>query len=79
MFTVYILQSLKDNKYYIGYTSNLEARLSDHFNGKTKSLKGRLPVNLVYTEVFSTKSDAIKREKQIKAYKGGDAFKKLLK
>jgi putative endonuclease len=78
MFTVYILKSLKDGKYYIGATNDLEERLIEHRLGKTKSLKNRLPVKLIYTEEFETKHEALMREKQIKGYKGGNSFKKLI-
>ncbi|MFH1956177.1 MAG: GIY-YIG nuclease family protein [Patescibacteria group bacterium] len=78
MFYVYILQSEKDNKYYIGYTVNLSARIIWHNEGKNKSTKHRRPLKLIYIEEYKNKKDAMKREKEIKSYKGGNAFKKLL-
>ncbi|MBU1871785.1 MAG: GIY-YIG nuclease family protein, partial [Candidatus Omnitrophica bacterium] len=66
MYRVYIIQSSKDQRYYIGYTSNLEQRLEDHNRGKTNSLRSRRPFKLVYSEKYRTKSEAIQREKQIK-------------
>jgi len=42
------------------------------------STKCGVPWNLVYTECFSNKTDAWKRERQIKKYKGGKAFKMLI-
>ena len=78
MFFVYVLQSQKDQKYYIGYTNNLDRRIRDHNRGKSRSVKNRGPFQLVLKEVFATRVDAIKREKQIKSYNGGDAFKKLI-
>jgi len=78
MYYVYILRSLKDNKYYTGYTNNLERRLQDHNRGKSESVKYRGPFALVHREEYSTKLEAIRREKQIKSYKGGEAFKRLL-
>ena len=65
-------------RYYIGSSENVARRLSDHNSGKVKSTKAYKPWEVVYTERFDTKSDAIKREKQIKSYKSGNAFKKLL-
>ena len=70
MFTVYILLSEKDNKRYIGFTHNLERRLTEHNSGKVKSTKNRIPLKVIYTEEFVLKSDAMKREKQIKSKKG---------
>ena len=78
MFYVYILRSLKDEKYYIGSTSNVESRLAYHNFGKQRSTKNRIPFELVYFESYPTKSEALKREKQIKSYKGGVAFKRLI-
>ncbi len=79
MFFVYILKSSKDCKYYIGSTENLERRLEEHNRGKTLSTKNRAPFCVVYYEVFYTKIEAINRERQIKKYKGGQAFKNLFK
>jgi len=78
MYFVYIIKSLIVTRYYIGSTEDLDRRLSDHNSGKVKSTKAYKPWKLVYTESFDTKSDAIKRERQIKSYKSGSAFKKLL-
>ena len=75
---IYILQSLKDHKYYIGYTTNVENRLIFHNSGKQRSTKFRIPFRLVHAEKFESKTDALKREKQIKSYKGGEAFKKII-
>jgi len=79
MYTAYILQSIKTQKYYIGYTSDLGKRLKYHNSGKNKSTKSDIPWRIVYIESFSTKPEAWKREHQIKSYKGGEAFKKLIK
>lgn len=79
MYYVYILQSLKDNRYYIGYTDNIERRITEHNSGKTKSLNYRLPLKLIYKEEYLSKIAAIKRERIIKSYKGGNAFKNLIK
>jgi putative endonuclease len=75
---VYVLQSLKDNKYYIGSTLDVAARLSFHNCGKQRSTRSRVPFKLVYHEALPSKSEALAREKQIKSYKGGEAFKNLL-
>ncbi len=75
---VYILKSLKDSKYYIGSTSDIEARLHYHNSRRQRSTKNRTPFILVYKEVLDTKEQALIRERQIKSYKGGEAFKKLI-
>ncbi len=66
MHYVYVLQSLKDYNTYIGYTSNLRKRFKEHNLGKTKSLKHRTPFKLIYYEAFLNKTDARKREIELK-------------
>ena len=46
----YVLGSLKDNKFYIGYCSDLKKRLDEHRNGLVESTKNRRPFKLVYYE-----------------------------
>jgi putative endonuclease len=75
---VYILQSLKDNKYYVGETHDVSARLAFHNSGKQRSTKNRIPFKLVLVEEFENRSLALDREKQIKSWKGGAAFKRLI-
>lgn len=63
---VYLLEC-SDNSLYCGYTDDLEKRVKVHNSGKgAKYTKSRLPVRLVYSEKFDNKSDAMKREAQIK-------------
>ena len=66
MYSVYILKSGKDNNLYVGATSNLQQRLSDHTQGKVFATKSRLPVKLVYCEIYGDRRDAFKREKMLK-------------
>jgi len=63
---VYVLYSLKDKKFYTGYTQNLRNRLKEHKNGKVKSTMNRRPVELVYFEGCLSQQDATKREKYLK-------------
>ena len=72
---VYILCSLKDGGFYVGYTSNIESMVKFHNAGLQKSTKSRTPFELVYSESFNLKTETLQREKQIKSYKGGEAFK----
>ena len=76
---VYILQSQKNKKYYIGSTVDLKARLEAHNNGQGGSFtKTHRPWQIVYIKHFSLIKDARIKEKVIKSYKGGNAFKKLI-
>ena len=66
MHFVYVLQSLKDNKLYTGYTSDLKKRLKKHNSGLVKSTKSRRPFKLIYCEASLSKKDALKREIYLK-------------
>jgi putative endonuclease len=78
MYFVYILQIKKSGRYYIGQTQDLAKRLQKHSRGETKSMKNRGEFDLVYVEKCLSRADAMRREKEIKRYKGGEAFKQLL-
>lgn len=78
MYFTYIIQSQKTSKFYIESTRNIEKRIHEHNNNWTKSTKGKGPWKIIYTEHYETKSEAMKREKEIKRYKGGNSFKKLI-
>lgn len=71
MFKVYALFSVANNKIYIGFSSNLDARLSAYNaeNGKGYTHRFR-PWAIVYSEEFTTKAEAQKREKELKSAKG---------
>jgi putative endonuclease len=75
---LYILKSLKDHRYYIGETHDVAARLVFHNEGKQRSTKGRVPLVLILSEAYETRKEALAREKQIKSWKGGNSFKKLI-
>ncbi len=64
---VYILEC-SDGTLYCGWTNNLEKRLHEHNEGKggAKYTRGRRPVRLVYREPCPTRSDALRREREIK-------------
>ncbi len=78
MWYVYILKSKKDGKFYIGCTDNINRRVKEHNLGQNLSTKNRRPLELIYKEIYQNQSEAFEREKVIKSYKGGNAFKKLL-
>jgi putative endonuclease len=71
MYTVYVLYSESYNKIYIGFTSDLKARLLSHNELATKgwTIKYR-PWKLIYSEEYQDKKDAMKREKELKSYEG---------
>ena len=79
MYYVYILQSLKDNNFYTGYTQDLRNRLELHNKGEVKSTKCRVPLILVYYEACLNQQDATCREKYLKTSWGKRYIKSRLK
>jgi len=58
-----------DNSYYIGHTDNLERRLLEHNHGTLICYTtNRLPVQLVWSNEFATREEALERERQIKGW-----------
>ena len=69
MYTLYILYSKSLERYYTGYTNDLTRRLEEHNRIKGKFTDVGIPWNLVHKESFSTKKEAMAREKFIKSKK----------
>ncbi len=67
-FYVYILKC-NDGTYYTGHTDNLEKRLSEHEDSAYECYTStRLPVELVFAEVFASRVEAIDAERKIKKW-----------
>lgn len=82
MYYTYILYSPTADKYYIGFTSNLESRISDHNSSFHKikfTRKNAHDWKLVYFEKFDNKHEAVTREKNIKRMKSRIYIEKLIK
>ena len=81
-YTVYILRSESTGRYYIGHTDNLDRRLSQHndanYHGSNHTKRNKGPWICVYTESFGTRSEAMKREKEIKGKKSRSYIESLL-
>ena len=78
-FFVYILFSATKNRYYVGFTSNLQERLIRH-NQKSKGFTGNVKDwKVVYTESYPTKEEACQRELQIKSWKSRIKIEELLR
>lgn len=76
---VYVLQSRKDNKKYVGYTKNLKLRFEQHQKGLVLSTKNRRPLKLIYYEACINQKDAVLREKYLKTIYGKKYIKSRLK
>jgi putative endonuclease len=68
-FHVYILQSETTGRYYVGQTKDVDERVAYHNANYSRALKNRGPWKLVFTESFATRSEALRRERQIKSWK----------
>ncbi len=69
MHFVYVLQSDKTGKFYIGQTANLDDRLARHNDGRVPSTKAGKPWKLVRLENYSTRAEAIGRERELKSWR----------
>jgi putative endonuclease len=80
MFTVYVLYSREFEKIYIGFTSDLETRFKSHNELGTKgwTIKYR-PWIILYQEEFDSKSEAMKRERELKSGRGREFIWSLIK
>ena len=79
MFTVYVLRSTKSGKQYIGQTSELARRLSEHnesqINVRKYTTRNTGPWVLVYSEEYLTRAEAMAREKWLKSGVGREWLK----
>ena len=72
MWFIYLLKSKKDKSFYVGFTEDIKRRIIEHNQGKTKSIKHKIPYKLIYCEIYCNKTVARKREIELK----NNSFKK---
>ena len=78
-FHVYILYSEKCDKYYIGQTQDLDQRLYEHnMNKGGKFSKSCAPWRLIYSQTYQTRTEAVKREREIKSKKSRKYIEDLM-
>ena len=79
MFYVYVLKNEQSGKIYIGQTSNLEKRITQHhdqsFDKRSYTKLNKGTWLLVYKEIFETREEARVREKQLKSSRGRNFIK----
>ncbi len=68
-YSTYILYSDRLDKYYIGSTQDIDERLRRHNLGLNKYTKTGTLCNIVYSQESATRSEAMSKEKKIKAKK----------
>lgn len=76
---LYLLKSLKDGKYYIGQTYDLEKRIAEHNRGEVPSTRYRAPLKLIGVEEYEDRDIARWREHELKksAHKRKQFYKKF--
>lgn len=78
-YAVYILYSLKDHQFYIGYTSNFTRRMEEHAQGKCISTAPRRPFIPILCEYYLAKKDALRRELYFKTSVGKRTLRLMLR
>jgi putative endonuclease len=79
IYWIYVLESLKGGKRYIGYSPYIKERLIKHNKGEVVSTRYRRPLRLIYLEGYSNEDDAKRREKYLKTTGGRRFLAKRLK
>ena len=71
IYYVYVLKSRKNGKRYYGFTRKDPAvRLAEHHSNKNDWTSRNGPFDLFYAEEFSSRKEALKREKYFKSAAG---------
>jgi len=76
---VYILQSLQNSQFYIGFTKDLRKRVEKHNNNQNPATKNLGPWKLIFYEAYLNKYDALRREKYLKSNKGRTTIRSMLR
>ncbi len=77
MFHVYILQSAATGRRYVGSCENIEERVHRHNAGHSKSTRHGVPWILLRSESFSTRAEAVRKERYYKSGRGRDELDRL--
>ena len=78
MYYLYILQSEKTGRFYIGQCENVIIRYHQHASGRVKSTKGRGPWEVAYWEAYDSRSGSVARERYLKSLKSSVAIQQLI-
>lgn len=78
MYYVYILYSRKCDRYYVGYSADIEARLERHNAGMVTATKNCRPYKICGSKAFATETEARKEEARIKKQKSRKYIEWLL-
>src|SRR5271170_3118643 len=73
MYFVYVLENTATKRHYTGFTTDLTQRVGQHNSGVTKSTKNRGQWVPLYSEEYTTRSEAMRRERFLKSGQGREA------
>lgn len=76
---VYVIESTKHDRLYIGYTTDLNKRLREHNRKMVFSTKPYIPWRIIHFEGYLNKKDAERRERYLKSSQGMRLLKRMLK
>lgn len=79
MYYTYVLKSKRDGDWYTGCTNDLRKRMRQHNSGTMTATAKRMPLDLIYYEACTDRSDAFAREKYLKTGMGKRYIKNRLK
>jgi putative endonuclease len=75
----YIIYSSRSDHYYVGHTQDLLDRIENYHNsGRSIYTKGGIPWKLVYSEIFKTRAQAMRREREMKSRKSRTYIQRLV-
>jgi len=74
----YILKSKIKDRFYIGSCENMDTKLEKHNSGNSRSTKAYIPWEIIYFEIFNSKTKALKREYALKKIKNKKTLLKII-
>lgn len=78
-YCVYVLLSMHDGNLYAGFTTDIQRRLTEYFQGKSRAAAPRRPFRLIFCEYFFSEADARRRECCLKTTAGHKGLKLILR
>ncbi|MCU0472255.1 MAG: GIY-YIG nuclease family protein [Bacteroidales bacterium] len=78
MYFVYIIESEKGKRFYIGQTEDIEKRVERHNRGRSLSTKAYIPWVLKWWKEYETRSEAVKVETALKRIKNREGIKRFV-
>jgi putative endonuclease len=78
MFYVYVLRSVKSQRFYTGHTDDVDDRLVRHNQDRVPSTRKRGPWVLLFTREFETRAEAVQFERYLKSLKGNKTFRRII-